>query len=90
MTVYQNTPTDGEFIEIYNLGTQELDLGNVYLTDATYTGGSTYYYNIVTGCNAGGSSFSDFHARFPDGASINPGEYQVIAIAGSDNFTKPN
>ncbi len=82
------TPTGGEFIEIYNPGSQAIDLSNVYLTDATYTGTpSTYYYNIVTGSNAGGGSFGDFHARFPDGASINPGEYQTISLAGSDLFT---
>jgi len=80
------TPTEGEFIEIYNPGANPIDLSDVYLTDATFAGGSTYYYNIVTGSNAGGGGFGDFHARFPDGASIGPGEYQTVAINGSDNF----
>ena len=80
------TPTAGEFVEIYNPGDTSVDLSNVYLTDATYAGGGTYYYNIVTGSNAGGGGFSDFHARFPDGATIAPGEYQTIALNGSDNF----
>ncbi len=76
-----------EFIEIYNASaTETYDLSNVYLTDATFAGGSTYYYNIVTGSNAGGGGFFDFHARFPDGASIAPGEYQTISINGSDAF----
>ena len=80
------TPTGGEFIEIYNPGFESVDLGDVYLTDATFAGGSVYYYNIVTGSGAGGGGFSDFHARFPDGASIAPGEYQTVALAGSEGF----
>jgi hypothetical protein len=80
------TPTEGEFIEIYNPGGAAVDLSNVYLTDATYAGGGTYYYNIVTGSNAGGGGFADFHARFPSGATIGPGEYQTIALNGSANF----
>ncbi len=80
------TPTDGEFIEIYNPTSAAVDLSDFYLTDATFAGGSTYYYNIVTGSNAGGGGFNDFHARFPDGASIAPGEYQTIAIAGSIGY----
>ena len=35
---------------------------------------------------AGRFSLADFHARFPDGASIAPGEYQTVALAGSDDF----
>lgn len=80
------TPTAGEFIEIYNPNATAMDLSNVYITDATFEGGSTYYYNIVTGTNAGGGSFGDFLARFPDGATIAPGTYQTISLAGSDNY----
>ncbi len=81
------TPTGGELIEIHNPNAAAVDLSNVYVTDATFAGGGTYYYNIVTGSNAGGGSFSDFHALFPDGASIAAGEYQTIALAGSDAFS---
>ncbi|WP_175017403.1 ExeM/NucH family extracellular endonuclease [Rasiella rasia] len=81
------TPTAGEFIEIYNPNAAAVDLTDVYLTDATFAGGSTYYYNIVTGTNAGGGGFGDFLARFPNGASIAAGEYQTVAISGSDNYT---
>lgn len=81
------TPTAGEFIEIHNPSdSATVDLSDVYITDATFAPGGIFYYNIVTGANAGGGSFSDFHARFPDGASIAPGEYQTIALAGSENF----
>ena len=83
---FEVTPTAGEFIEIHNPGSSAVDLSNVYLTDATFAGGSVYYYNIVTGANAGGGGFGDFHARFPDGASIPAGGYQTVALNGSDNF----
>ena len=80
------TPTAGEFIEIHNPTTETIDLDNYYVTDATYASGGVYYYNIVTGSDAGGGGYGDFHARFPTGATIAPGESQTIAIAGSDDF----
>lgn len=80
------TPTGGEFVEIHNPTESDIDLSDYYLTDATFAGGGTYYYNIVTGANAGGGGFSDFLARFPDGASIGAGEYQTVAMTGSDAF----
>lgn len=86
MTEVVVTPTAGEYIEIFNPNGVVVALDDVYLTDATFAGGSTFYYNIVTGTNAGGGGFGDFLARFPAGATINPGEYQTVAIAGSDGF----
>ncbi len=80
------TPTGGEFVEIHNPTADAIDLSDVYLTDATFAGGGVYYYNIVTGANAGGGGFGDFHARFPDGATIAAGEFQTVALAGSDDF----
>ncbi len=80
------TPTAGEFIEIFNPNATAVDLTNVYLTDATFAGGGAYYYNIVTGANAGGGGFGDFLARFPNGATIAPNAYQTVAIAGSNNY----
>jgi hypothetical protein len=80
------TPTEGEFIEIYNPTGAAVDLTDVYLTDATFAGGGAYYYNITTGANYGGGGFGDFHARFPNGASIAVGEYQTVSLAGSDDF----
>jgi endonuclease I len=82
------TPTNAEFIEIYNSGATAVDLSNVYLTDATFIGGGgTYYWQIVNGSGAGGGGgFNDFHARFPDTAMIAAGAYQTISITGSTNF----
>ncbi|TDR16822.1 endonuclease [Marinicella litoralis] len=78
-------PNSNEFIEIYNNGNDPIDLSDVYLTDATFSGDGTYYYQIVNG-GGGGGGFSDFFARFPAGATINAGEYQTVAIAGSNSF----
>jgi predicted extracellular nuclease len=80
------TPTAGEFIEIHNPNAVAVDLTDVYLTDATFASGGVFYYNIVTGSNAGGGGFGDFLARFPNGATISPGEYLTVSIAGSIDY----
>jgi predicted extracellular nuclease len=81
------TPTAGEYVEIHNPNAFPVDLSDYYLTDATFAPGGVFYYNVVTGANAGGGGFSDFHARFPDGATIGAGEFQTVALAGSAAFT---
>ena len=78
-------PTDGEFVEIYNPGSVTVDLSNYYLANSTFQFGNTFYYQLVEG-GGGGGSFADFNARFPDGAMIQPGEYQTIAISGDSLF----
>ncbi|MCD6577889.1 lamin tail domain-containing protein [bacterium] len=70
-----------EFIEIYNPSDYELDLSNVYITDATTA--TNKYYFIVTGVNYGGGSSADFHAKFPAGAKIGAKSYLVIAMDGT-------
>lgn len=75
------TPTGGEYIEIHNPTAAAIDLSNYYVTDATSLSNGNYYYNIVTGSNAGGGSSGDFHARFPDAASIDPGQFQTISMS---------
>lgn len=83
ITEYTVTPTAGEMVEIFNPGPGSVDLTDVYLTDATFAGGGTFYYNIVDG-DPGGGGFGDFTARFPAGASIAAGEYQTVACADAD------
>ncbi|MCK5454806.1 MAG: lamin tail domain-containing protein, partial [Calditrichia bacterium] len=81
------TPTVGEFVEIYNPSDSPALLSDYYLTDATFAAGGQFYYNIVTDTNDGGGDYGDFHARFPDGAMIQPAEYQTIAMNGSNFAT---
>jgi len=83
ITEFTVTPTDGEMVEFYNPGPNAVDLTDYYVSDATFAGGGTFYYNIVIGA-PGGGGFGDFSARFPAGASIAPGEYQTVAFADAD------
>lgn len=72
------------YIELINPTAAAIDLSDVYLTDAT-TSPSTYYYDVVLrGGAGGGGTGNDFHARFPDGASIAAGDTIVIALRGTD------
>ncbi|MCH7496042.1 MAG: lamin tail domain-containing protein, partial [Candidatus Marinimicrobia bacterium] len=81
------TPTTGEMIEIYNPNKGPVDLTDYYVTDATNSGSSLYYYNIVLqNATSGGASSTDFNIRFPAGALIQAGEYQTVALNGSANF----
>ncbi len=73
------------FVEIVNPTAEAVDLSTIYLTDAA-AGPDVYYYNIVTGENAGGGASGDFHARFPDGASIAAGDSIAVAINGSAGY----
>ncbi|MGD2114246.1 MAG: lamin tail domain-containing protein, partial [Acidobacteriota bacterium] len=47
------TPTAGEYVEIHNPNAFPVDLSDYYLTDATFAPGGVFYYNVVTGANAG-------------------------------------
>jgi hypothetical protein len=76
-----------KYIELVNPTASAIDLSTVHLTDATTTTTPTYYYNLVKlGGEGGGGAFGDFHARFPNGASIAAGDTIVVAIAGSGDF----
>lgn len=77
---------DNEFIEIYNPNNHAVDLTNMYITDATFNPLDVLYFRIVDGSSPGGGGFRDFHARFPNDATIPAGAYQTISILGSDNF----
>ena len=85
-------PYGGEFIEIYNPGASPVDLTDVYLTDATYAGGGTYYYNIVTGGNAGGdyphSTGGGMHNSFSSPTLANCTFEDNAAMAGGGVYNK--
>ncbi|MCK4330335.1 T9SS type A sorting domain-containing protein [candidate division WOR-3 bacterium] len=76
------TPTNGEFVEIYNPLSIPIDLNNFYLFDGIYLNDNDYI-NIVDGTDTG--YYQDFLARFPYGATIMPGEYLTIAM--NDSFS---
>jgi len=77
MTEFAASPTAGEFIEIHNPTGSTIVLTDVYLTDATFAGGPTWYYQIVTG-GGGGGTFGDFHSGASDGVPA-----MLEATAGS-------
>jgi hypothetical protein len=90
LTEISTLGTDQEYIEIHNPGVEAVDLSDYYLTDAIYTPNNIVYWRIPEGNLAyetvGGGSFSDFHARFPDGFTIEAGDTIVIAVPGSTAF----
>ncbi|MCP4293386.1 MAG: lamin tail domain-containing protein [bacterium] len=83
--------TDQEFIEVYNPTTEDVDMGNYYLTDAIYAPGSQYYWRIAEGnpgqSTVGGGAYADFHAQFPEDFTIAAGDTIVVSLAGSQPFS---
>ncbi len=79
-------PLASEYIEIFNPTAEAVDLSDYYLTDAVFASGDQFYWRIAegmpTGNTAGGGAYADFHARFPAGFSIAPGDTVVIAVSG--------
>jgi len=71
-------PSQAEYIAIFNPGVTVVDLTNYYLADY-----ETYYQtvNSISPANS-----SDFVARFPNGATIAPGETQYVSIGGGECF----
>lgn len=83
ITEFCVSPTNSEFVEIYNPTGSTIELTNYYLTDDIYRGDNDYIY-VVNGATSVYSS--DFLVRFPSGSSIGPGEFQTISIQGGDDF----
>ncbi len=82
------SPTDAEYIAIANPGPAAVDLSNYYLADY-----STYYRVVFNG-DAGQPGAipvsADFVVRFPAGATIQPGEKQIVSVAGANCFKSAN
>ncbi len=76
-------PSGAEMIEIFNPTPAPVALVDYLLSD------SHLYYKVATSSFTTASG-SDFAARFPEGSSIEPGRYVVVAIAnasgGSTSF----
>jgi len=69
-----------EFVEIWNPGTEAVDLSNHYISD------NSAYYTLTDGVwDPDATPGTDFLAQFPPGTSIAPLEYLTIS-AGTDFF----
>jgi len=74
------TPTEGEFIEIYNGTGTTVTLENYCLYDAEYQNDGDYI-NVVDDTYS--DYYLDFLCQFPTGAEIGNGQYLVIAFGGA-------
>ncbi len=75
ITEVATSPSEAEFIELYNPGKTAVPLAQVYVSDRAD------YYQIPKGSLT--SSSTDFVARFPTGATIAPGAYVTVSISGA-------
>ena len=85
LTEFAVTPTNGEFVEIYNPTADPVDLSKYYLSDFVLRNVSNAatqnYWRIVDGRLQPDPGFAiDFLVRFPDGVSILPGQTMVISL----------
>jgi hypothetical protein len=93
ITEFAVRPTDGEFIEIYNPTSASVDLSTYFVSDFVLGNmgdeePESNYYHLVDGVLDPDPAFpNDFLARFPDGASLGPGESVVIALHDDGLFT---
>src|SRR5450432_2557009 len=71
-------PTQAEYIAIFNPNLKTVYLKDYYLADYET------YYLVVDGTPP--TSNSDFLVRFPQEASIGPGQTQYLSIAGAECF----
>jgi hypothetical protein len=81
-------PTAGEFIEIHNPTAVPVDLADYYLSDFVLVfDPALNYWRMVDAALVPDPSFPfDFLARFPDWASIGPGETLVVSIDDDVDF----
>ncbi|MBZ0268266.1 lamin tail domain-containing protein, partial [bacterium] len=81
-------PTDGEFVEIHNPTPAAIDLTDYYVTDFVLTVDPTQnYWRLPDAALVPDSSFpTDFLARYPAGAVIDPGETLVLCLQDDAAF----
>ena len=83
------TTNPQEYIAIYNPNNETVDLSNYYISDAIHQPETSYIWianRNVPGMIAGGGTFSDFHVRFPAGATIAAHDTIAIAHQGATRF----
>ena len=81
ITEFATTGTTVEFFEVYNPTADPVDLTNYYVTDAWYEGVTPYQgYHLYPGGTFQITTNTDFAARFPAGAVIQPGAGICIAL----------
>jgi len=76
ITEVATRPSGAEMIEVFNPTSRPIALFDYLLSD------SHLYYKVATGSFTTASG-SDFAARFPEGAAIEPGQYVVVALANA-------
>ncbi|MFN8176974.1 MAG: hypothetical protein U0167_03570 [bacterium] len=89
LTEFSVTPTNAEFVEIYNPTANSIDLEDYYLSDFVLASDLTQdYWRIVDGALIPSPGFAnDFLVHFPAGSSIHSGQTLVISIHDDALFT---
>jgi len=76
LTEVVTRPAGAEMLEIWNPTRFAIALSDYFVSD------SHLYYEVAAG-SFSTSSGSDFAARFPDGAMLEPGRYAVVALGNA-------
>ncbi|MBI4702980.1 MAG: lamin tail domain-containing protein [Deltaproteobacteria bacterium] len=74
------TPSDAEYVEIYNPTAKPVALGQIYLAD------EADYYLVAQKPAGGKPNQYDFRVRFPPGASLAPGAFAVVSLSSASAF----
>ncbi|MET0594716.1 MAG: lamin tail domain-containing protein [Polyangiaceae bacterium] len=81
LTEIVTRPAGAEMIEIFNPTPVAIALSDYWISD------SHLYYEVAAGTFATASG-SDFAARFPDGAVLEPSQYAVVALGNASGGTQ--
>lgn len=80
---WANTPSAGEFVEVFNPTGETISLSEYFLSD--HVSAVTNYWDITQGSPS--VDAFDFVARFPEGAVILPGQSVVVSMASATEFS---